>query len=94
MVLEDFILDGWSAIFNSGFTLMNYNFDKIMMYEGDKLITFMINDLCELDSIKNENFNIIKKLYEKNSVKINEVLIKKLLAIAKYENNHDYLSKY
>ena len=93
MVLENFILDGFSAIFNSGFTLTKYYFNKIMKIEGDKLINYMIKTICEEDIVKNENFNKIKELYEENSEKINELLINKLVKITRYENNHKYLTK-
>ena len=95
MVMENFILDGWSAIFNSGFTLANYNIDKIRKLESEKLINFMIKDLCEQEIVKNENFHKIKKIYEENSEKINELLISKLVKITRYENIHIFLkSKY
>ena len=93
MVLENFFLDGWSAIFNSGYTLTSYYFDTIMKIEGDKLINYMIKDLCDEDIVKNENFNTIKEIYEKNSEKINELFINRLVKITRYENAHSYLTK-
>ena len=93
MVMENFILDGWSAIFNSGYTLTRYYFDKIMNIEGDKLITFMIKDLCNQDIVKNENFNKIEEHYNKNSEIINELLISKLVKITRYENTHSFIKK-
>ena len=92
-VLEDFFLDGWSAIFNCGFTLIKYYYDKIMKLEEDKLVTFMIKDFCEQDILKNENFNIIEKHYNENAEKINELLISKLVKITRYENTHSFLKK-
>ena len=91
MVIENFILDGWSAIFNSGFTLINYSFDKIMEIEEDELINFMIQDLIEQDIVKNENFHKIKDIYNKNSESINELLFSKLLKITKYENIYTFI---
>ena len=91
MVMENFIIDGWSAIFNSGFTLTTYHFDKIMKIEEEALITFMIKYLTEEDIVKNENFHKIKEIYEKNSEKINEFLVNKLVKIARYENTHSFL---
>jgi hypothetical protein len=93
MVIENFIIDGFSAIFISGFTLMKYQLNKIIELETDKLITYMIRDLCEQDIVKNENFDKIKKLYEKNSEKINESLISKLVKITNYEKENPYLMK-
>ena len=93
MVMENFILDGWSAIFNSGYTLTRYYFDKIMNIEGDILITFMIKDLCNEDIVKNENFDKIEEHYNKNSEMINELLISKLVKITRYENTHSFIKK-
>ena len=89
--MEDFFLDGWSAIFNCGFTLIKYYYDKIMKLEEDKLVTFMIKDFCGQDILKNENFNIIEKHYNENAEKINELLISKLVKITRYENLHTFL---
>ena len=91
MVIENFIIDGWSALFNSGYTLTRYYFDKIMKIEEENLINFMIKGICEEDIVKNENFDKIKKLYEKNSEKINELLIRKLVKITRYENVNSFL---
>lgn len=93
MVMENFILDGWSAIFNSGYTLTRYYFDKIMNIEGDILITFMIKDLCNEDIVKNENFDKIEEHYNKNYEMINELLISKLVKITRYENTHSFIKK-
>ena len=97
MVIENFIIDGWSAVFNTGFTLTNYYFDKIMKIEREELINFMIKDFIQQDIVNNENFSKIKRKYEKNSELINEYLINKLVKITTYENSHEYLknkSKY
>ena len=91
MVMENYIIDGWSAIFNSGFTLTRYYFDKIMKIEEEKLINYMIKDICEEDIVQNENFEKIQKYYEKNSEKINEFLISKLIKITRYENINTFL---
>ena len=93
MVLENFILDGFSAIFTSGYTIIRYQLKQILELETEKLIPFMIKDLCENDIFKNENFNKIKKYYERNSEKINKALIKILSKIVNYENENPYLKK-
>ena len=92
-VLEDFILDGWSAIFNCGYSLTRYYFDIIMKIEGDKIINFMIKDLCEQDIFENKNYNKIVECYDKNAEIINELLINKLVKITRYENSHSFLKK-
>ena len=93
MVLENYFLDGFSAIFTSGFTIIRYHIKEIMKYETDNLISFLISDMCNQEIFKNENFEKIKKYYEINSKYINDVLIKKLLEILVYEKDNPYLQK-
>ena len=93
MVLENFLIDGFTSIFISGFTIIRYHVNQIRQLETEELISFMIKDLCEQDIFKNENFNEIKKYYEINSEKINEMLISKLIKITNYENENPYLKK-
>ena len=46
-VIEKFIIEGWSAVFNCGFTILDYCYDKIMTIEKDKLINYIMNILEE-----------------------------------------------
>jgi len=36
-------LEGWSALFNCGFTLLESTYEKIMLLEKDSLTSFVIN---------------------------------------------------
>jgi hypothetical protein len=91
MILENFILDGWSAVINSGYSLINYYFDEIMkMNDFGEIITFML-ELTKKDIVKNENFFKIKNIYKKNAEKIDEILINKLKEIVEYEEKNNYL---
>ena len=93
MIMENFIINGFSAIFISGYTIIRYHLKQILQLETEKLISFMVKDLCEQNIFKNENFDKIKKYYEINSEIINEVLINKLIKITYYENENSYLKK-
>ena len=86
LVMESFFLNGWSAIFNAGYTVIQYHRNEILGLKLDKLLHYMVNNFAKEDA-KNENYENIKKLYIKNSFKINEELISKLLKIKKYEEN-------
>ena len=86
LIMEDFFLNGWSAIFNAGYTVIQYHRNEILGLKLDKLLHYMVNNFAKEDA-KNENYENIKKLYIKNSLKINEELISKLLKIKKYEEN-------
>ena len=92
-VIEKFIIEGWSAIFNCGFTLLDYCYDKIMTIEKDKLIDYVMNLLEENDILKNENFEKVQSLYLKNSKLLNEFYIDKLIEITQFENNNQYLKE-
>lgn len=93
MILENFILDGWSAVINSAFSLINYYFDEIMKMEDfGEIITFMLQ-LTNKDIVKNENFHKIKNIYKKNSEKIDETLINKLREIVEYEEKNKILNE-
>ena len=84
LIIEDFFLNGWSALFNAGYTVIKYHKNEIIKLKMDKLLNYMVNNFGKEDA-KNENYENIKKEYIKNSYQINEELISKLLKIASYE---------
>ena len=92
-VIERFILEGWSAIFNCGFTLLEYCYEKLMTLERDKLLTYIMSILDNEQIFKNENFEKVKELYLKNSILINEFFIEKLFDITKFEKKNKYLNE-
>ncbi len=93
LVLEKFIFEGWSAIFNCGFTLFEYCYDKIMTLEAEKLITYAMNIVEKEGIFKNENYARLKTIYLKNAKFINEYIIEKLYEINKFEGNNQYLNE-
>ena len=92
-VIEKFIFEGWSVIFNCGFTLLEYCYEKIMVLERDKLISYVMNFMEREDILKNENFEKVKQLYLKNSILINEYFIETLIEITKFEEKNKYLNE-
>ena len=90
-VIERFILEGWSAIFNCGLTLLEYCYEKIMALEKDKLLTYLMNILDNEKILENDNYDLVKELYLKNSILINEYFFGKLLEITTFEENNKYL---
>ena len=92
-VIEKFILEGWSVILNCGFTLLEYCYEKIMILEKDKLISYVMNLMEREEILKNENFDRIKQLYLKNAILINEFFIEKLIEITKFEEQKRYLNE-
>ena len=92
-VIEKFIIEGWSAIFNCGFTLLEYCYDKIMLLEQEKLLYFIMNIFETEEILKNENFEKARVLYLKNSKFLNEFYIDKLIDITKFEEKNQYLKE-
>ena len=90
-VIERFILEGWSAIFNCGLTLLEYCYEKIMVLEKDKLLTYLMSILDNEKILENENFDVVKELYLKNSILINEYFFEKLNDITTFEENNKYI---
>ena len=84
LVIESFFLNGWSAIFNAGYTIMKYLRNDIINLKEDALMNYMVNSFGN-EILKEENFEIIQKEYIKNSDQINEELISKLLKANEYE---------
>ncbi len=92
-VFERFILEGWSAVFNCGFTILEYCYEKIMALERDKLITYIMNILDSEEILKDDNYEKVKELYLKNNNLINEFFIEKLIEITQYEEKNKYLNE-
>ncbi len=83
LVMENFFLNGWSAIFNAGYTIIKYLRDNILVMKADTLMNFMVNTFGREEILKPENFETIKNKYIKNSFQINADLISKLIKISK-----------
>ena len=92
-IFEKFIIEGWSVIFNIGFTILEYCQYKLLSLDKDKLMFYIMNILDKEDIIKNENFETIKRLYMKNSKFINEFSINTLIEITKYEEKNKNLNE-
>ena len=88
-IFEKFILEGWSSLFNCGFTLLEFTYEKIMDLEKDELISFIMNISSVIT--KEENFEKTKNIFNKNSYFIDEFFVEKLIEITKMEKNNTYL---
>ena len=91
MAFEGFLFGGWSGIFNSGIALLFHNKDKILNYDGNELMRYMITQLNNINNISDEDFEKMHKSYLNNSEKINDSYIKKLIEIIKFEKGHKQL---
>ena len=91
MAFESFLFGGWSGIINSGLALLVLNKDKILNYDGNELMRYMIADLNNINKISEEDFEKMHKSFLNTSEKINESFIKKLIDIIKFEKEHKQL---
>lgn len=89
LVIENFLLNGWSAIMNAGYTLMKYLKNDMLQMKGDILMTFLVNKFGQDKIINKENFDNLKNQYIKNSYIINDSLISKLMKLEEYESKDD-----
>ena len=87
-IIEKFIIEGWPVIFNCGFTILEYCYDKLLSLDKEKLYIYVMYILKNDDIMNNENFEKVEKLYIKNSKIINEFSINTLIQITKYENKN------
>ena len=93
MTFESFITGGWSGVFNAGLAISYYNKEKILKYDGNELMRYLISDLNNINNISDEDFVKLHKLYLNNSEKINENYILKLMDVIKFEELHKLKSK-
>jgi hypothetical protein len=89
LVIENFLLKGWSAIMNAGYTIMKYLKNDMLQMKGDVLMTFLVNKFGQDKIINKENFDKLKNQYIKNSYVINDSLIAKLIKLEEYEKKDE-----
>ena len=85
-IFNKFIIEGWRAIFNCGFMLLELCHDKIMGLGKDKLMNYIMNILDEEKLFDNQNYEKCKNIYIKNEKVINNYFLDKLI----YNSNFDY----
>ena len=87
LVIERFFLDGWSAIFNAGYTIIKYLKNDLIKMKGDSLMNFLVNTLGQDDILKEEISDFVNKEYIKNSYQINEAFVSNLLQLVENEKD-------
>jgi len=89
LVIENFLLNGWSAIMNAGYTIMKYLKNDMLQMKGDILMTYLVNKIGQDKIINKENFDTLKNQYIKNSYIINDSLIAKLIKLEEFEKKDE-----
>ena len=89
LVIENFLLNGWSAIMNAGYTIMKYLKNDMLQMKGDILMTYLVNKIGQDKIINKENYDSLKNQYIKNSYIINDSLIAKLIKLEEFEKKDE-----
>ena len=71
-----FIISGWKSIIKIGLCLIKHFEIKILSCDLEELLHFLINDILKYDFFQNENYDNLRKLYEK--LKIENALIENI----------------
>ena len=85
LVFESFIFGGWSGVFNAGLALLYYNKDKILNFNGNDLMRYMIADLNKINDMSEENCEKLQKFFFTNLERINETFIRRMIDVIKFE---------
>ena len=85
LVFEKFILDGWDAVFNAGFTALKVCSREIIKIKEDIIYNYLTNEFSSQDIFKNSNFDSSESDFINNSGFINDKLILLLNKICNYE---------
>ena len=75
-ILDLFIINGWKSIIKIGLCLMKHFEIKILSCDLEELLHFLINDILKYDFFQNENYDNLRKIYEK--LKIENALIENI----------------
>ena len=85
LVFEKFILDGWDAVFNAGFTALKVCSREIIKIKEDIIYNYLTNEFSSQDIFKNSNFDSSESDFINNSEFINDKLILLLNKVCNYE---------
>ena len=89
--IEKFCINGWSAIFNLGLTILEIGYENIIKLEKEELIKYIMKIVNEENIFDNKNYEKCRIIYEKNEKIINENFVDKLIEITKFEYKNKYL---
>ena len=89
--IEKFCINGWSAIFNFGLTILEIGYENIIKLEKDELIKYIMQIINAEKIFDNTNYEKCRKVFDKNEKYINQSLVDKLIEIVKFEYKNKYL---
>ena len=75
-ILDLFIINGWKSIIKIGICLMKHFETKILSYDSEELLHFLISDVLKDDFFQNENYDNLINIFDE--LKIGKVLIQNI----------------
>jgi cytohesin/brefeldin A-inhibited guanine nucleotide-exchange protein len=75
-IFDLFIIYGWKSILKIGLCLIKHFEIKILSFDLDELLHFLINDILKYEFFQNENYDNLRNIYEK--LKIENALIENI----------------
>ena len=84
-IFNKFVVKNWIAIFIFGISIIEFSYEKIMDYNKEILINYMMNIYTEDKIFDNINYDKFIDIYLKNEKIINEDFMDKLISISKFE---------
>ena len=75
-ILDLFIIYGWKSIIKIGICLMKHFETKILSYDSEELLHFLISDVLKDDFFQNENYDNLRNIFDE--LKIGKSLIQNI----------------
>ena len=75
-ILDLFIINGWKSIIKIGICLMKHFETKILSYDSEELLHFLISDVLKDDFFQNENYDNLRNIFDE--LKIEKILIQNI----------------
>ena len=88
MVFEKFILEGWGAIFNGGFTSIQHYYRELLNVHEDMIMNYLITNFSNKEIFRNKDFDTVENNYIKNCGFINEDMVATLKKVCEYEEKN------
>lgn len=75
-ILDLFIINGWKSIIKIGICLMKHFETKILSYDSEELLHFLISDVLKDNFFQNENYDNLRNIFDE--LKIGKSLIQNI----------------
>jgi hypothetical protein len=87
-IWDEFLLNGFNSLFINFLVLLSLHSKEILKKDGEKLLTFFINDINSSKMFNDDNYDLWMKERKKFNINNEEIkIIKDLIAIEENEEN-------